>query len=91
MYQTYHETAPQYLCDLIVPYANSCCNLKSNNNMLITPCHPGAKLKTYRERFFQHAAPKGWNNLHLDIQDSPSLAIFLSRLRTYIVKFAFST
>ena len=28
-YQAYHETAPQYLCDLIGPYANTC-NLRSN-------------------------------------------------------------
>ena len=38
MYQAYHETAPQYLCDLIVPYANTC-NLRSNNMLLIAPCH----------------------------------------------------
>ena len=80
-YQAYHGTA-QYLCDLIVPYANSC-NLRSNNKLLIAPCHPRAKLKTYGERSFQHAAPKEWNNLPLDIRDSPSLAIFKSRLKTF--------
>ena len=37
-YQAYHGTAPQYLCDLIVPYANTC-NLRSNNKLLIAPCH----------------------------------------------------
>ena len=37
MYQAYHETAPQYLFDLIVPYANIC-NLRSNNMLLIAPC-----------------------------------------------------
>ena len=55
-YQAYHETAPQYLCDLIVPYANTG-NLRSNNKLLIAPCHPRAKLKTYGECSFQHAAP----------------------------------
>ena len=87
-YQTYHGTAPQYLCDLIVPYANTC-NLRSNNKLLIAPCHPRAKLKTYGERSFQHAAPKEWNNLPLDIRDSPSLAIFNSRLKTFLFKSAF--
>ena len=61
-YQAYHGTTPQYLCDLIVPYANTC-NLGSNNKLLIAPCHPRAKLKTYRERSFQHAAPQKWKNL----------------------------
>ena len=61
-YQAYHGTAPQYLCDYSVPYANTC-NLR-------------AKLKTYGERSFQHAAPKEWDNLPLDIRDSPSLANF---------------
>ena len=70
-YQAYHETAPQYLCDLIVLHANTC-KLRSNNILLIAPCHPRAKLKTYGERSFQHAAPKEWNKLPLVIRDSLS-------------------
>ena len=88
-YQDYHKTAPQYLYDLIVPYAITC-NLRSNNKLLIAPCHPRAKLKTYGERSFQHAAPKEWNNLPLVIRDSPSLATFKSRLKTFLCKSAFS-
>ena len=87
-YQAYHGTAPQYLCDLIVPYANTC-NLRFNNKLLNAPCHPRAKLKTYVERSFQHAAPKEWNNVPLDIRDSPSLAIFKSKLKTFLFKSAF--
>ena len=56
---------------------------------LFIPCHPRAKLKTYGERSFQHAAPKEWNNLPLDIRESPSLAIFKSRLKTFLFKSAF--
>ena len=83
-YQAYHGTAPQYLCDLIVPYANTC-NLRSNNKLLIAPCDPRAKLKTYGERSFQHAAPKEWNNFPLVIRDGPSLAIFKSRLKPFFI------
>ena len=36
-YQAYHETAPQYLCDLIVPYANT--SFISNNMLLIAPLY----------------------------------------------------
>ena len=77
-YQAYHATDPQYLCDLSVPYANTC-NLRSNSMLLIAPCHPRAKLKTDGERSFQHAASKEWNNLPLVIRDGPSLANFTSR------------
>ena len=86
-YQAYHGTAPQYLCDFIVKI--NTCNLRSNNKLLIAPCHPRAKLKTYGERSLQHAAPKELNNLPLDFRDSPSLAIFKSRLKTFLFKSAF--
>ena len=48
-YQTYHKTSPQYFCDLIIPYSNAR-NLRSDNMLLIAPCHPRAKLKSYGER-----------------------------------------
>ena len=63
-YQAYHKTAPQYLCDLIMPYSNAH-NLRSDNMSLIAPCHPRTKLKSYRVRLFQHAAPTEWNKLPL--------------------------
>ena len=55
-YQAYHKTAPQYLCHLIIPYSNAR-NLRSDNMLLIAPCHPTATLKSYGERLFQYAAP----------------------------------
>ena len=42
----YHNTAPDYLCELITPYC-SARNLRSNDMMLVRPCHPGPRLKTY--------------------------------------------
>ena len=38
-YQAFYGTAPQYLCDLMVPFANTC-NLRSDNMLLIAPYHP---------------------------------------------------
>ena len=81
-YQAYHETAPQYLCDLIMPYSNARC-LRSDNMSLIAPCHPRAKLKSYGERSFQHAAPTEWNKLPLLIRESPSLDIFKTQLKRF--------
>ena len=84
-YQAYHKTAPQYLCDLIMPYSNARC-LRSDNMSLIAPCHPRAKLKSYGERSFQHAAPTEWNKLSLLIRESPSLDIFKAQLKTFLFK-----
>ena len=84
-YQAYHKTAPQYLCDLIMPYSNAR-NLRSDNMSLIAPCHPRAKLKSYGERSFQHAAPTEWNKLPLLIRESPSLDIFETQLKTFLFK-----
>ena len=82
-YQAYHKTTPSYLCDLITPYSNSC-NLRSNNQLLLASCQPRTKLKTYGElRSFQYAAPNEWNNLPLIIRESPSLAIFKNKLKTF--------
>ena len=77
--------APQYLCDLIMPYSNAR-NLRSDNMSLIAPCHPRAKLKSYGERSFQHAAPTEWNKLPLLIRESPSLDILKTQLKTFLFK-----
>ena len=34
-YQAYHNTAPEYLCELIIPYCNTR-NLRPYNKMLVT-------------------------------------------------------
>ena len=84
-YQAYHKTAPQYLYDLIMSYSNAR-SLRSDNMSLIAPCHPRAKLKSYGERSFQHAAPTEWNKLPLLICESPSLDIFKTQLKTFLFK-----
>ena len=87
-YQAYHNTAPEYLCEFIIPYCNTR-NLRSNNKMLVMLCDPRPKLKTYGEKCFQFAGPKEWNNLPLLIRESPSGCIFKSRLKTYLFNCAF--
>ena len=80
--QAYHKIVPQHLCDLIMPYSNNR-NLRSDNMLLIAPCHPRAKLKSYGERSFQYAAPTEWNKLPLLIRESPSLDIFKTQLERF--------
>ena len=83
--QAYHKTAPQYLCDLIMPYSIAR-NLRSDNMLLIAPCHPRAMVKSYVERSFQYAAHTLWNKLPRLIRESPSLDIFKTQLKTFIFK-----
>ena len=66
-YQAYHKTAPQYLCNLIMPYSNAH-NWRSDNMLLMV-------LKSYGERSFQYAAPTEWNKLPLLFRKSTSLNI----------------
>ena len=42
-YQAYHNTAPDYLCELITTYCSER-NLRSNDMMRVRPCHPGPRL-----------------------------------------------
>ena len=68
-----------------MPYSNAR-NLRSDNMSLIAPCHPRAKLQSYGERSFQHAAPTEWNKLPLLIRESPSLDIFKTQLKQFLFK-----
>ena len=76
----------------VMMYADDCSarNLRSNDMMLVRPCHPVPRLKTYGEKSFQFAGPKEWNNLPLLIHESSSIYIFKSRLKTYLFNCAFN-
>ena len=74
-----------YLCDLILPFSNAR-NLRSDNMLLIAPCHPRAKLKSNGERSFQYAASTEWNKLTLLIRESPSMDIFKTQSKTFLFK-----
>ena len=82
-YKAYYKTASaNYLCDLIIPYSNSC-NLRYNNQLLLSSCQPRTKLKTYGEGSFQYAAPNECNKLPLIIREIPYLVIFKNKLKTF--------
>ena len=87
--QAYHNTALDYLCELITAYC-SARNLRSNDMMLVRPCHPGPRLKTYGEKCFQLAGSKEWNKLPLLIRESPFIYILKSRLKSYLFNCAFN-
>ena len=68
-----------------MPYSKAR-NLRSDDMLLIAPCHPRAKLKSYGERSFQYTAPTEWNKLPLLIRESSSLDIFKTHLKTFLFK-----
>jgi hypothetical protein len=80
-YRCVNGMAPQYLSDLITPYASSR-HLRSSDKQLLHV--PTCRLKSYGEKCFSVAAPKAWNNLPLHIRMSSSLNIFKTKLKTYL-------
>ena len=76
-----NDLAPVYLSNLLEFYTPSR-TLRSSNLHLLT--QRAAKYKTLGERSFSVAAPKIWNDLPLDLRQSPSLEIFKRKLKTHL-------
>ncbi|KAK6187421.1 hypothetical protein SNE40_005454 [Patella caerulea] len=70
--------APSYLSDLIKQYVPSRSLRSSHKNQLVCP----VQKSKFGERAFVYAAPKEWNKLPLEVQNSPNLAVFKRRLKT---------
>lgn len=84
-----HGLAPQYLCDLIVPYTPAR-SLRSADQAKLDP--PKVKTKKTRgDRAFSVVAPRLWNELPLNIKQASSLPIFKSLLKTHFFSLAFNT
>ncbi len=85
-YKALHNSAPDYICDLIKPYTASR-SLRSSDQLLLSV--PRSRCKTKGDRAFSVVAPKLWNSLPLNIRASPSLDAFKSSLKTYFYSLAF--
>ena len=48
-------------------------------------------METYGERSVQYTAPKEWTKLPLIIRESPSLAIFKNKLKTFLFQSTYSS
>ena len=87
-YKCIHGEAPSYLSDLITRKPNSSFNLRSNYvPLLLQPRR--TNLVYGGDRAFYAAAPREWNNLPLNIRISGSIAIFKSRLKTYLYRICY--
>ncbi len=85
-YKALHNSAPDYICDLIKPYTASR-SLRSSDQLLLSV--PRSRCKTKGDRAFSVMAPKLWNSLPLNIRASPSLDAFKSSLKTYLYSLEF--
>ena len=82
MYKCENGLAPEYLSSLLVPYVQERYGLRSNDLDLLSV--PSADLKSCGHRAFSFGAVVEWNKLPLDVRQSPSVAVFKSRLKTYL-------
>ena len=86
-FKAYHKTAPQYICDLIIPRTNNRAVRSNNSFALVVPM---IKLKHYRERSFSYAAPVEWNKLNVEIRSLSNLETFKKKVKTYLFNIAFT-
>ena len=86
-YNSFSETYPLYLSELLTVYCPSR-QLRSISDTK-TFRIPLTKTKTIGERAFSFTGPKQWNSLPYDVLHSPSLLSFKRALKTYLFKSAY--
>ena len=79
-FKTYHKTAPQYICDLIIARTYNRAVRSNNSFALVVPM---IKLKHYGEQSFRYAAPVEWNKLDVEIRSISNLETFRKKVITY--------
>ena len=87
VYKSINNKGPEYLKELLIPYAPDRCLRSASSNSLVVP---RMKLKTYGDRAFSAAGPKLWNQLPVPIKNSTSVAMFKRLLKTHFFRLAFN-
>ena len=85
-FRAIHGQAPEYIKELVVPYALSR-SLRSTHQMLLK--EPSGRLKTCGQRSFAFAAASLWNNLPTNIRTTCSVVQFQRFVKTHLFKEAF--
>ena len=83
VYKCIYGAAPQYLCDLFnakVSYSS----LRSSSDLLLL--HTNVSNSAYGDYAFSNVASKYWNNLPLNIRQSPTIDVFKTSLKTYLYR-----
>ena len=85
-YNALNNLRPSYIRDLLTPYVPSRQLLSSSKSLLMIPHY---NLKTYGARSSSVAPPTLRDTLSSQITNSSSVAVFKSRLKTFLFKKAF--
>ena len=80
VYKAYHQIAPSYLQELIVPYIPTRNLRSSSHHLLVVPRHRSA----LHQRAFGVRGPLLWNALPAELRAAPSLCVFKKNLKTYL-------
>ena len=86
-YRSINGLGPLYISELLMvkKYSRS---LRSSSEINLVV--PNCRLKSYGDNAFAVAAPKLWNTLPSHIKSSETVAIFKSRLKTFLFRRAFN-
>ncbi len=80
VYYSLHSIAPAYLQNSLTVYAPSRSLRSSNSQSLQVP----RVKRSWGDRSFSYLGPKLWNDLPIEIRQSPSLDTFKTLLKTYL-------
>ncbi len=86
VFKSINNRAPAYLADLLVRHAPSR-SLRSSDLALLTV--PRTRSKYKGDCVFAVIGPNLWNNLPLVIRRAPTLTMFRSKLKNYLLSLAF--
>ena len=81
VYKSIHNSAPQYLTELLHPVASSQCDRRLRSSSSLDVVRPRCRLK-FGERGFSVAAPEAWNSLPSHVKSASTLTSFKDRLKT---------
>ena len=80
-----HNSAPDYLQELITPYIPARSLRSSTSTRLAIPgYHENTDKKKSGARSFKNAAPTLWNNLPESLRSAPSIHSFRRRLKSHL-------
>ena len=87
VYKALHGKAPAYIKDLLKLKSSvqSSYSLRSSKDNTLLKYPSGKSKSTLGDRAFTYAAPKSWNTLPLFIRESPTVNMFKTQLKTYLL------
>lgn len=83
-FQAVHNSAPEYLNELISWYVPTRVLRSSSQKLLSIPSKGDARRKTYGERSFSFTGPSLWEHIPLSLKNSSSKESFKAQCKTHL-------